>query len=117
MKKSNLIGAFALLITAAMGVTSSQAALVDQGNITLDDATNLEWLDVSATNGFSYNSAEASTYVTVDGFRHAIQAEIVTLYTNGGIPNIGSITNANFAPAQSLLLLMGITAPQGNINA
>jgi hypothetical protein len=34
----------------------SQAILIDKGSTTVDTATNLEWLDVTATLGESYNS-------------------------------------------------------------
>ena len=48
-----------LLLSIALALFFSgsvQAGLIDNGNTTLDTDTGLEWLDVTLTQGESYNS-------------------------------------------------------------
>ena len=64
----------------------SRAALIDQGVTTLDDATNLEWLDLTETTGQSYNSVAAGFggFTTVQGFGYATVSDVLTLFANAG---------------------------------
>jgi hypothetical protein len=92
---------------------TSHGALIDNGLTTLDDATSLEWLDVTSTMNMSYSVALTSTYVTVDGYRHATQSEIFTLYSNAGMTGIGGgFSSSNHSPSIALLSLLGVTHTQ-----
>lgn len=97
---------------------SANAVLIDQGNTTLSTDTNLEWLDLTLTEGLSYNAALASTYVTNDGFRHATRAEVEAMFLEAGFATTNNVNNPVNDPAAQLLLnLMGCTANCGTINA
>ena len=76
-----------LTATAALlGVLgSTQAALVNQGNTTLDTTTGLEWLDLTLTLGQSYDSLQAGFggYIA-DGWRHATGSELCALFGSQG---------------------------------
>jgi hypothetical protein len=109
---------------AALGMTtgSAQATLLEldlnvAGDklITLDTETGLEWLDLTATLGQAHDTALLSTFVTTQGFRHAIQGEVLTLLENfGGTVNTANsgttFTSSNFAPAVNFLDLLGCTS-------
>jgi len=59
----------------------SQAILIDNGSTTVDTATNLEWLDVTATLGESYNSVIGGFggYIA-DGYSVATTSQICVLF-------------------------------------
>ncbi len=113
--------AVAILAIGAATVTISpqaEAVLIDLGDTTHDDATGLEWLDLTKTLGLSVNQALASSYVTTDGFRHATSIEVNTLFLNAGFLTTNNVNNPANDPAADLLLgLMGTTANDGTINA
>jgi hypothetical protein len=106
-------------LTLALSLFSvgSNAALIDLGSSTLDDATNLEWLDLTETQGMSYNMAEASAFVTLDGYRHATTTEVNTLFLNAGFLTTNNVANFANDPAAALLLnLLGCTQFCGGNN-
>jgi hypothetical protein len=110
MKRFSKISTALGLILASM-TSTSYAALINQGLTTLDDDTNLEWLDVTATANLSYDGAKASSFASTDGFRHATLSEITTLYTNAGITDFsGNLSAGNFSPAANIVTLLGQTA-------
>ncbi|MHA1568878.1 MAG: hypothetical protein ACTSXZ_05365, partial [Alphaproteobacteria bacterium] len=104
---------------AAVGLTATpaHAFLIEQdlnavgdNLITLDTVTGLEWLDVTATLGLSYNAAEASLFVTAQGFRHANRDEVSALYTNAGVTDQSDVwVVADITGAQDLVNKMGCT--------
>jgi hypothetical protein len=59
----------------------SQAILIDNGSTTVDTATNLEWLDVTATLGESYNSVIGGFggYIA-DGYSVATTSQLCVLF-------------------------------------
>lgn len=79
--------------------------------LTLGTAPNLEWLDVTATLGLSFNQAELSSFVTAQGFRHATNNEVAALYTGVGITvQDGSLNGGDqFTGALELLQKLGYT--------
>jgi len=80
------------------------------GLVTLDNDTGLEWLDLTATQGISFNAALASGYVVNDGFRHATIAEVEALLVNAGFITTDNANNPlNDAAAALMLDLMGCT--------
>ena len=100
----------ALVVVVALCATSASAALVDNGATTVDTATNLEWLDLTATLGLSYSDALASSYVTVDGYRAATSLEVAQLFNNAGIGTLDNLAReVDFAGATALLDTLGCT--------
>lgn len=103
-----LTSACALALCMIAG--SASAALVDNGNSMIDSGTGLEWLDLTETQGLSWNQAEASIYVTAQGFVHADAAQVTTLFLNAGFLTTDNVNNTANDPAAALLLsTMGCT--------
>lgn len=109
------------LAAIVLHTTCAQASFIDldwnnpnDGRITLDTMTGLEWLDLSATIGRSYDevSLEVGLGGEFMGFRHATDVEVRSLWENAGIPmidNFGAYYSANFLPVQDLMNHIGIT--------
>jgi hypothetical protein len=81
--------ASALVVAGFAGTSSAWATpvtLVDHGSYTTDTATNLNWLDLSATHGLSYNQVMANSGVNyiAEGWRYATSSELGTLFTDAG---------------------------------
>lgn len=123
MRSKNDLSAAILGIALAAFVlhtNCAQASIIDldwnnpnDGRITLDTMTGLEWLDLSATIGRSYDevSLEVGPGGEFMGFRHATDVEVRNLWENAGIPMIGDFDyySANFLPVQDLMNHIGIT--------
>lgn len=83
--------------------------------LTLDTHTHLEWLDLTATLGLSYNETGQSPYVTRWNFRFATAGDLVGLYTSAGLPDVpapsgGDAPSEGNLPGVDLLLaLLGCT--------
>lgn len=108
------------LAAIVLHTNCAQASLIvldwnnpNDGRITLDTKTGLEWLDLSATIGRSYDEVrlEVGPGGEFVGFRHATDVEVLNLWENAGIPMIGNFTyySANFLPVQYLMNHIGIT--------
>lgn len=83
----------------------------DDGLLTRDSETGLEWLDITATQGQSYNSVAAGfgSYVPL-GFRFASVSEVSTLYLHAGVTDQdGGFVVENATGGALLLELMGCT--------
>ena len=82
-------------ITLSLGV-NADIVLLDSSfgvvTITRDNATGLDWLDVTESRGLSYNQVSAQFGVGGDyeGYRHATTAELDQLITNFGYIPINS---------------------------
>jgi hypothetical protein len=116
------VASLALLLASApagAALMEGDLAAPADGLITTDTATGLQWLDLTATLGISYNAAEASGFVTNDGFRHATIGEVATLFGNADFPLPMPAANnpANDAAANLLLGLLGCTQFCGTVNA
>jgi hypothetical protein len=114
MKRTNgLLGFVALFIASQVN-----AALIDNGTSMFDTGTGLEWLDLTVTQGISWNAAEATTYVTNDGYVHATEAQVITLFTNAGFLTTNNSNNPlNNPAATDLLTFLGCTQFCGTVNA
>jgi len=75
-----VLGAFAA--TAA----PSHAALIDNNTYTTDTATRLDWLDLTATRGLSYDQVLEQTQPggALDGWRHASRDDVRSFWVNAG---------------------------------
>lgn len=65
---------------------SANAAIIDLGNITRDTGIGLDWLDVTATRGLSYDQVAEQLGVggVYEGWRYAAAAELDQLITDFG---------------------------------
>ena len=108
----------ALAATTLVLSTTANAALIDNGTSMIDTGTGLEWLDLTETLGISWNAAEASTFVTVDGYVHATEVQVETLFLNAGFLTTDNMNNpANNPAAADLLAYLGCTQFCGTVNA
>jgi hypothetical protein len=113
--KSVWAGIYMAVAAVGMTATSANATLMDQGQTTLDTATNLQWLDLTETTGQSFNDVFVGGFgnFIANGYRYANTTEIHTLFTNAGIVDFtgGNIANPDQYQAAKLLVgLFGITA-------
>ncbi|MDR3459358.1 MAG: hypothetical protein P4N60_18165 [Verrucomicrobiae bacterium] len=108
----------AVLATASMTCLPAKATLVQAtdpsfgvNSLTTDTATGLTWLDLTASTGLSYQQVLAATLPggIYSGFRYATAQEVVSLYTDAGIPGAGFYPASNPAIA-SFLSLVGATS-------
>jgi hypothetical protein len=69
------------------GAVPARASIIDNGTYTTDTATGLDWLDVTASIGLSFNqvSAQFGASQQFEGWRYATVAELTTLLANAGI--------------------------------
>ncbi|MDA1024321.1 MAG: PEP-CTERM sorting domain-containing protein [Proteobacteria bacterium] len=118
MKNFKSIAAGLLLGISAVGLMTStaQAVLFPEkdlnalGDKLITVVNGLDWLDVDATLSMSYTTAEATAFVTMQGFRHANDTEISALYTAFGITDqTNAFVGLNFFGTQDLLAQMGCT--------
>ena len=103
--------------------SSSGAALVPKdfsvlgdGQLTLDTSTQLEWLDLSYTDGVSFEAVQSgwADLTTSKGFRYATGIEIDRLFRNAGLTISSDFLVTNYAPAIALHSLLGSTASGSN---
>ena len=98
-----------VLATIALIIsTSSNAALINNGTYTTDDATGLDWLDLSITAGQSYNSVLALN----SGWRYATNSEVETLHGHlfeNFVPNINNGNSDSRYPGAYSEMLDDIT--------
>ena len=112
-----------LLILGLCTVPKAEAVLIEadlftagDSLLTRDDATGLDWLDLTSTTNLSVNQilADVGGFSTL-GFTHASTAQVTTLFLNSGPPGVVTIgaglTAANLQPALDLMALIGITRP------
>lgn len=90
------------------------AELIDFGHVTKDTETGLYWLDLTASLNRSFNDVSSQFGIGGDfeGYRYATEAELLTFWTNAGIPDINNMpfgSVANFLPIQSLQSMVGLT--------
>lgn len=82
------------------------------GMITLDTATGLEWLDVTATTNMSALDVLASSFVTTDGFRYATTSEVCDFYSTH-VVTLSVCPPVNFdvfaVDSTAVLHLLGVT--------
>lgn len=78
-----------LAVISVLWGTPARASsiLIDQGSTTYDPTTHLQWLDLTATMGNSYDGVMANingNYIK-DGWRYATDVEVSRLYHDAGI--------------------------------
>jgi len=114
--RTQLASVFALALS--LTAVGADAALVDNGTSMIDTATGLEWLDLTQTQGLTWNQAEASVYVTSQGYARATVGQVITLFTNAGFLTTDNTNDSGNDPAASdLLSFLGCTQFCGTVNA
>lgn len=86
-----------LSVLFALGIiTTANAAIVDHGNYLSDSDTNIDWLNLTATNGLSYDQVEAELQQggQFSGWAFADRSQIFGLLDNAG----GSGEYINYIP-------------------
>ena len=83
--KAQLLGALCATL-AVLPFSNANAVIIDHGSFVSDPATGLDWLDLTATAGLSYNdvSAQLGTGGAFEGWRYATVSELSTLWTAFG---------------------------------
>jgi hypothetical protein len=111
--------AIALLLAA---VSPSLAVLVSEDSdfgadtITHDSETDLRWLDLTLSTGFSYVNllAELEAGGDFEGYRLATRAEVQELWLNAGIDlSTNDFVEVNYDPIVALTALIGQTGTDG----
>jgi hypothetical protein len=96
----------AKVLPIALAISSFFAApaqassiLIDRGSSTYDPATNLSWLDVTATADLSYSEVISNSGVDyiAKGWRYATDAEVEMLYHDAGIPTLTTQPDGSFS--------------------
>jgi hypothetical protein len=74
------------IVAASSVTTASATTLVDFGSTTLDTVTNLQWLDLVATQGLSYSQVSSNNGVSfiANGWRYASSSELRGLFDAAG---------------------------------
>jgi hypothetical protein len=117
-KTGSTLARLSLPLIVALVAAPASAIVIDNGISVIDTSTNLEWLDLTQTQGLSWNQAEASTFVTVDGYVHATDEQVITLFGNAGFGALTNTSNLLNDPAGALLLgALGCTQFCGTVNA
>lgn len=112
----------ALALAASVMLCASQASATTlmsadlnaagDGLLTVDSATSLQWLDLTATVGQSRADVLGGSYAA-QGFRYATQDEVLKLWQDAGstvTTTDFTSTVADFTPASGLIDLMGCTS-------
>ena len=98
-------------------LTSAQAGIIDHSSYLTDTNTGLDWLDLTATQGLSYNSVLSA--MPAGGWHYATLADVSTLFTDAGGTAPFNFSGGNGSvlvqgPATDLLMsLLGDTSPLG----
>ena len=81
----------------------------NDGKLTLDTATGLEWLNLTETYNLSvYDFQGGAKELINNGFRYATRDELGQLFTNVGLDPLYDSNKPEFyQPAKSLIELMG----------
>ncbi|MDX9787710.1 MAG: PEP-CTERM sorting domain-containing protein [Desulfobacterales bacterium] len=94
LRKANKLGVVLVLLLSLWLPYDVSAALIEKDFLvnndkllTLDQGTNLEWLDLTQTAGLSYSSVQGLLVpgAALHGFRYASLAEVETLFFHSGI--------------------------------
>jgi hypothetical protein len=117
MKKYKIAMAALVWLSGMIGgVNTTQAAFVSgnsaiygTGAFTLDTSTNLQWLDLSVSQGQTYNfvSSQLGSNGIYSGFRYATYWEVYYL-----VQNFELFSSSRFQAAQNLFSYLGTGATQ-----
>ena len=101
-----------LTTPASSALISADLLAVDDGLLTQDTDSRLEWLDLTETLGQSYNAVALGfgDFTTIHGFGIANVTQVFELFTNRGISSLdGGFREVDFIPALDLIDKLGCT--------
>jgi hypothetical protein len=89
----------------------SSDSVVEDLDVFADGVTGLGWRDLTETTSLSVADVQADVGGWASlGFVHGTTAQLITFFSNAGIPHIGpGFTSENFVPATSLMGLLGLS--------
>src|SRR5689334_21915580 len=95
------------VVGALLSATPASASLIDHGSSTTDTATGLDYLDLNATHGQTYNAVIGGYggYIAGD-WRYASSGEVTTLFNHAGGPGTyspQSVAKDAYGPPSVLL--------------
>ena len=107
--KARILGASVWIFVSASAAAPSSAALISvdlnipgDGLLTRDTVSNLEWLDLTQTVGYSYDEIVAGLGGFMGlGFRHAMEQEVETI-----LPQFGFVLGQQLQPYSAALQFM-----------
>ena len=101
--------------TALLTPSVGQSTLIDQGGTTLDDQTNLQWLDLTVFQGQSLKDFEDSAYFA-NSYRVATLAEVIALFTGNGVALSNGLTPQERADQlDEALTIVNLLGPMNDI--
>ncbi len=115
---------FICLVVAGSLIKEANAELISMDSafgsdtITLDTDTDLMWLDVTLSTAYSYDGIlpELGLGGAFEGYQIANSDEVMTLFTNAGIPFFGgAFVEENYDPVLALMEYVGVTGHNGNL--
>ena len=113
--KAKLFGAVATLavFVAIHPALATPLSLADEGSITYDPNTGLQWLDLTQTTLRSYDDVASQLGIggAFYGYRYATASEVSALFTDAGITNPvwGSTDSVQIPSVLALFSMMGET--------
>lgn len=112
--KRTIIAVFGLIV---FGLTPARASIIDNGAYTTDTVTGLDWLDVTASIGLSFNqvSAQFGAGQQFEGWRYATRAELTTLLGNAGIAPHNSSPATQLSLHEDVITLLGPTHTEAGL--
>jgi hypothetical protein len=119
-----LLAQVLLAQSAQAALLAGDLAISGDGLITKDSLTGLEWLDLTATQGASFDQVTAGFggYTTEKGFRFANAAEVDALFASALAGKVGDFTStptvqnqvpASYYAAREINDLLGVTQTLG----
>jgi hypothetical protein len=109
------VASFLSLVALPVNATtlvSTDLNIAGDGLLTVDPATSLQWLDLTATLGQSRASVSSGSF-SAQGFRYATSAEVLKFWQDAGSSVTTSAytsTLSDFAAASQLIDMMGCTS-------
>jgi hypothetical protein len=105
---------FLLILIFTLRFTSANAALVDNGLYTTDTITGIDWLDLTETNGKSFDevSNQLNNGEKLEGWKFATRSDIDIFWTDaGGVGPFSGLANGKSNWVGQIQRLWGKTYP------
>jgi hypothetical protein len=117
MKKFVIAACLMVAVTASDFADAATALVTEDwrspgdGLILYDPSTNLQWLNLSVTQGQSYNAVVSQLGTTYAGFSVASLDQVTQFFSDAGITPLDVVVNGTNPAVDLLLRSWGITSP------
>lgn len=100
------------------GFQSAHAEIIDNDSFTTDTTSGLDWLDVTASQGLSYNEvvSQMGSGGLFEGWRYASTNELYGLFLNTGATLTYTLTNTYVPENENFDLLIQMLGPTDSAN-